>query len=119
MRACNLGGHTVRQLVLNYGKAYPRVLEYMNVGTNGSFVGNDELSVLKAEVLHGVRDEMAQKLSDIVFRRTELGTAGHPGRDALRVCVDVMSAELNWDAKRKDEELREVEERYLFSRVKA
>jgi glycerol-3-phosphate dehydrogenase len=53
--------------------------------------------------------EMAQKLADVVFRRTELGSAGHPGKEALQACAETMSAELGWSAPRTRQELQEVE----------
>jgi glycerol-3-phosphate dehydrogenase len=43
---------------------------------------------------------MARKLGDVVFRRTDLGTGGHPGDDALRTCADLMADELGWDGRR-------------------
>jgi glycerol-3-phosphate dehydrogenase len=44
----------------------------------------------------------------VVFRRTDLGTAGHPGEPALRGCAALMAAELGWDASRVQRELAEV-----------
>ena len=97
---------TIRRLICNYGSSYPEVLQYFNFGAEcqGS---TEELAVLRAEIIHGVRDEMAQKLSDVVFRRTELGTAGYPGSEALAICANVMSAELAWTPERTRRELSE------------
>ena len=64
--------------------------------------------VLKAEIVHAVREEMALKLADVVFRRTDLGTGAHPGEEALRVCSDLMASELRWDSGRTQNELHEV-----------
>ena len=74
--------------------------------------------MVKAEVLHGVREEMARKLSDVIFRRTELGSAGHPGADALRVSAETMGGELGWSIAKTRQESQEVEERYLLSGVR-
>jgi len=52
--------------------------------------------------------EMAQKLGDVVFRRTELGSGGDPGDDLLRFSADVMGRELKWSQTKKDRELAEV-----------
>jgi glycerol-3-phosphate dehydrogenase len=52
---------------------------------------------------------MAQKLGDVVFRRTDLGTGAHPGAAALRICAHVMARELGWDEPRMRQELKEVE----------
>ena len=58
--------------------------------------------VTLAEVACAVRDEMAQTLSDIVFRRTELGTGGHPGEAALKDVATFMQQLRGWTAKRTD-----------------
>lgn len=98
---------TIRHLVQTYGSEYRRILRYCEENrvwgepvTNGS-------PVIKAEVLHGIREEMAQKLSDIILRRTELGTAGHPGDACLSTCADIMAAELHWNGWRTQKELEE------------
>jgi glycerol-3-phosphate dehydrogenase len=75
--------------------------------------GNDEqCAVLSAEIQYGIEAEMAQKLADIIFRRTELGTIGHPGRLRLRLCAEVMGARLGWDEATIQRELQEVEQQF-------
>jgi len=101
----------VEQLAHNHGSAYGEVLQLVRetpayagtIGTSGT---------LAAEVIHAVRNEMAQKLADCVFRRTELGTAGHPGDDTLAGCAAVMAEELGWSAARTELELVEVRARF-------
>jgi glycerol-3-phosphate dehydrogenase len=58
--------------------------------------------------VHAVRAEMAVKLADCVFRRTELGTANHPGPQALETSAMLMANELGWKADRTALELAEV-----------
>ena len=53
---------------------------------------------------------MAQKLTDVVFRRTGLGTVGNPGETSLQMCAVIVAEELGWDAKRTQMELGEVRE---------
>jgi glycerol-3-phosphate dehydrogenase len=105
-RPYGLGEGLTRRLVYNYGSSYPAVLRYLD--RQAESCREDPLAILKAEVLHGIREEMAVKLSDVVFRRTELGTAGHPGDEALGFCADVMGAELGWSPSRRQQELRDV-----------
>ena len=104
-----LGEEALRRLIYNYGSAYPEVLRHLHFSDRRSPCA-DNSAILKAEVLHGVRTEMAQKLADVVFRRTELGSAGHPGKEALQACAETMSAELGWSALRTRQELQEVED---------
>jgi glycerol-3-phosphate dehydrogenase len=55
-------------------------------------------------------------MGDIVFRRTELGTDGHPGIAALDELQTLLGAELGWSEQRSAEERASVErelQRYL------
>lgn len=101
-RPAGISEAVMRRLIYNYGSAYPEVLKYLNQ------TATDELAVLKAEVLYGVREEMAQKLTDVVFRRTELATAGNPGMEVLQTCAETMSVELGWNSTRIQSELQAV-----------
>jgi len=114
-RPYGLEPKAIRYLVCNYGSAYPKVLRYLDrcAGECRPFV--DPHALHKAEVLHGIRDEMAQKLTDVIFRRTELGTAGHPGDEVLTACAEIMSAELGWSAARTQQELQGVDEKFAFA----
>ncbi|NET82472.1 MAG: glycerol-3-phosphate dehydrogenase/oxidase [Moorea sp. SIO1F2] len=103
-----LGQEVMGRLVYNYGSAYQDVLLYLERGSDHSCTPTDDLAVLKAEVLYGVVEEMAQTLGDVVFRRTELGSAGHPGNEALRICAEVMGAELGWSRSQIELELDKV-----------
>jgi glycerol-3-phosphate dehydrogenase len=94
-------------LMHNHGCQFYNVINYINDNkTLAETIGRSK--VLKAEVVHAVREEMAQKLADVVFRRTDLGTAGHPGEDALQTCATLMSAEMGWENGKTETELQEV-----------
>jgi glycerol-3-phosphate dehydrogenase len=67
---------------------------------------------IQAEVIHAVREEMALTLADCVFRRTDLGTGGPPGHEALARTAALMAVELGWTANRRAQELTEVRSRY-------
>jgi glycerol-3-phosphate dehydrogenase len=97
----------MRALVHNHGSAYREVLRYFDADPRwGEPLGAS--TVLKAEVVHAVREEMAQKLADVVFRRTDLGTGGYPGEAALMQCAELMALELGWTESRLRQELAEV-----------
>jgi glycerol-3-phosphate dehydrogenase len=55
---------------------------------------------------------MAQKLSDIIFRRTELGTAGYPGDACLYTCAEIMAAQLGWNKRTMFQEVDEVQQAF-------
>jgi glycerol-3-phosphate dehydrogenase len=71
--------------------------------------------VIKAEVIHACREEMAQKLSDVAFRRTNLGTGEYPGDSVLQACAALMSTELGWDKQRIRREVEETKSAFSLS----
>ena len=73
----------------------------------------DEASqLLKAEVKYLVVEEMACKLADIIFRRTELGSADCPQRNVLEKIAAFMGEILGWDEAIQKKEVDEVLLRY-------
>lgn len=66
-----------------------------------------ETNVIGAQVVHAVRHEMALHLEDVVFRRTGLGTLGHPGVPAITQAAELMRRELGWDETQYAREIAE------------
>lgn len=103
--------YLIRDLLYRHGSAYHEIYNYvLEDPTLGETIGCS--NVIKAEVVHAVRQEMAQKLGDVVFRRTDLGTGGHPGKDVLLDCANIMARELGWSQTRLQKELGEVENEF-------
>jgi glycerol-3-phosphate dehydrogenase len=98
---------TAEALVHNYGSEYPRVLNYAGQQPGLLQTISPTLS-LKAEVVHAVREEMAQTLADIVLRRTDIGTGECPAQGVLRECAGLAAQELQWDAVRVEREIDRV-----------
>jgi glycerol-3-phosphate dehydrogenase len=94
-------------LVRNHGTEQRHVLT-LAAGDPSLGATLGESAVLAAEAVHAVRDEMAVRLSDVVFRRTDLGTLGHPGEPALTAAAQWMGLELGWDRARAGRELDDV-----------
>lgn len=69
-----------------------------------------------AEVLYTVRNEMARSLQDILFRRTGIGTLGHPGKKVLTKVSDLVARELRWNSSKKEEEYKEAEKIFRLPR---
>jgi glycerol-3-phosphate dehydrogenase len=105
----------VSGLVRNYGSETANLIAVGETEPNlrTRFSGSH---VTFAEAIYGVRAEMAQCMADVVFRRTELGTAGHPGAQALTELQSLLKRELGWTNPRAGEEMARVEaefSRYL------
>lgn len=73
-------------------------------------------AVTGAEVLHGARAQMAQRLGDVVFRRTDLAADGHPVSGALEACADLVGRELGWSLTRRRTELDLTEDAFRRQR---
>lgn len=102
-------------MLRNYGTHAVRILDLAEREPElGRCFTNSHVSL--AEAIYAVRAETAQRMGDIVFRRTELGTGGHPGTAALDELQALLRAELGWSEQRSAAERTLVEremERYL------
>lgn len=103
-----LSQSALQQLLLNYGTAYADVLWYLPAE------GDEADRILQAETCHGVREEMAQTLSDVVFRRTDLGSATRPTTTQLQRVAALMASELGWSAERQAEEIESINAKYSW-----
>ncbi len=103
---------SIQRLVRNYGSAYSDVTAYVEVAKHPDC--EESWGVLRAEILHGVRSEMAQKLTDIICRRTELGSAANPGDDMIARCAYVMRDELGWTERKTQQEINEAKAIYAW-----
>ena len=106
---------SIESLVANYGTHMHRVVAMADAdpALRRCVAGSH---VTLAEVAYALRDEMVHTLGDLVFRRTELGTGGHPGEAALSEVSLFMQEALGWSARHMAEERRQVDaqfERYL------
>ena len=90
-----------------YGSRYTDLLEYLDEDPSLAETAAPSKPVTKMQIVHGVREEMALKLTDVVMRRTELGSTGSPGDDTLETCARLMGRELGWNEDRIAAELSE------------
>lgn len=95
---------TVAFMGCNYGTEAAAVLDLARQNADLARVVTPDGQIL-ASVVYAVRKESAATLPDILFRRTAIGTIGHPGQDVLEAAGRIAAAELNWDRKRLEAEL--------------
>lgn len=97
-------------LISNYGTELDQVLEpYLPASSSERMSDPD---ILAAVVTHAVKQEMACSLADVLFRRTGLGTIGHPGKDIVERIAHQMADLLGWDQARREREMQEIEAAY-------
>jgi glycerol-3-phosphate dehydrogenase len=97
-----------RALAHNHGSTYKRILKSAEEEPSLVLPIGDS-TVLGAEIINAVREEMAMSLADVVLRRTDLATGENPGENALSACADIMAKELGWSKDRKMKELRDLD----------
>jgi glycerol-3-phosphate dehydrogenase len=107
-----LGEEVVLHLIHTYGSQYKRILAYL--AENPAWAETiPNSNILQAEVIYAVREEMAEKLVDVILRRTDLASLEYPGEEALRVCANLMAQELGWNEPRIFAEIQDVENFYI------
>ena len=67
-----LSEKSLEHLVNSYGSRYHQLFKLMQESPGLAQTITEKSPVVKAEIVYGVRYEMAQKLADITHRRTEL-----------------------------------------------
>jgi glycerol-3-phosphate dehydrogenase len=95
-----------------YGSELPALTRLVDAAPALAAPLSPACGVTGAEIAYAARHEMAVHLTDAVIRRTDAGSAGHPGADAVRAAAAVMGAEHGWSAERAAEEIAAVDRFY-------
>jgi len=96
--------NTVRCLAMNYGTEYSKVLAIARADKSLAAQLNAD-GEIGAEVVYAIRHEMARTLTDVLMRRTGLGTLGDPGDAVLKKIARIAANELKWNDARVKKEL--------------
>jgi len=99
--------HTLDYLGKNYGTEHDAIIKLAREDAALAEVINADGEIL-AQVTYAIRQEMARTLSDIVMRRTGIGTLGDPGEELLQKVAALAARELNWDADKIKREIADV-----------
>jgi glycerol-3-phosphate dehydrogenase len=100
----DFAGDTLDYLSRNYGTEYDAILKLARKDAALAEIVNADGEIL-AQVTYAIRHEMARTLSDIVMRRTGIGTLGNPGDEVLQRVATLAARELNWDAGKVKQEI--------------
>lgn len=102
----------LRRVAANYGAGVDGLLARTRQEPALGQPLSRECRVTGAEIVHAVQMEAAVKLGDAVMRRTEAGSAGHPGREALERASNLMARELGWTEMQRRREVTDVDAFY-------
>jgi glycerol-3-phosphate dehydrogenase len=106
----------IERLIVNYGTAWTDVVAGADAAALAPLGAHCDVTA--AEIRYAAQEEMAVTLADAVLRRTEAGSRGHPGDDALGAAAAVMGAQLGWSEARREDECRAVARVYEAAAVR-
>jgi len=104
----------IRHLIGVYGDRCVPIIQLMADRTDWRMPLVGGQPQVGAEVVHTIRNEMACTLPDIVIRRTQMGSTGHPGAAIVTAIAAVAAEELGWDADRRAKEIAAVDAFYAL-----
>lgn len=111
MMDAGLSPQSKAHLLDTYGSRYQQILKLAQLVPLAETIAPDS-HILKAEILFGMREEMAQKLSDMMMRRTELGSVGKAADHHIESVADIMADELGWTPEQKQQEILDYTKTY-------
>jgi len=106
---------TIRHLIALYAEGAAEIIRLVHAQPSLGEPLCGGTDTLRAEVVHAIRHEMAVRLTDILIRRTGVGSAGAPPPECLQTAARVAQQELGWDDRRTGQEVDEVGRFYLVN----
>lgn len=105
---------TIRHLIALYAEAAAEIIRLVHEQPTLGEPLCDGIETLQAEVIHTIRREMAVRLTDVLIRRTGVGSAGAPPPECVHTAARLAQRELGWDDRRRVEEIEEVARFYAI-----
>jgi len=96
--------NTVEYVSRNYGTESQVVFRLARSNPRFAEVVTHDGEIL-AEVVYAIQYESAKTLTDIMFRRTGIGTLGNPGQAVIEKIATLAAGMMGWSEKRKEEEI--------------
>ena len=96
--------NTVEYVSRNYGTESQVVFRIARSNPRFAEVVTHDGEIL-AEVVYAIQYESAKTLTDIMFRRTGIGTLGNPGQAVIEKIATLAAGMMGWSEKRKEEEI--------------
>jgi glycerol-3-phosphate dehydrogenase len=105
----------IRHLIALYAEAAAEIIRLVHERPDLAEPLAANVATIKGEIVYTIRREMAVRLTDIIVRRTELGSAGRPADEAIQAAALVASAELGWSPERTRQEIDDVARFYQLA----
>jgi glycerol-3-phosphate dehydrogenase len=113
----NLPDGVPGSLVATYGPELGKVVQLLHDDPSLSEPLTSDLPIIKAQVIHAIRHEMALTLADVLARRTRILTqAVDQGLAAAETVADLMAAELGWSREERLAQVAAYRQQVVLSR---
>lgn len=110
VREKNLDADIAYHLHRSYGDRAQKVVQLADEGFSARL--HPDHPYIEADVVYGVRHELAQRAIDLLTRRLPLALLDREAaRSAVGRTIEIMADELGWDAERRSEEEKLAEKR--------
>jgi glycerol-3-phosphate dehydrogenase len=109
-----LPANVIDHLITYYGTEIDSIIKYVVKDKQWAQFLSTKYPNIEAQIIYAIEHEMACHLDDVLFRRTGLGTLGHPGSDVIERCANIMSDYLQWDTVRRESEIKRVLSYYQY-----
>lgn len=99
-------------LIKTYGSKCEEIIAHIDKSPElGKVIPNSP--IIAAQIIYAIREELAETLSDVILRRTGLGSMGYTNDETIQACADLMAAEKNWHEEKKQQEIDALRSNYL------
>jgi glycerol-3-phosphate dehydrogenase len=105
----------IRHLIALYAEGAAEIIRLVHERPDLAEPLATNVETIKAEIVYTIRREMAVRLTDVLVRRTELGSSGPPSSEAIETAARIAEAELGWDTSRTRQEIDELVRFYAIS----
>jgi glycerol-3-phosphate dehydrogenase len=104
----------IRRLITLYAEAAAEIIRLIHERPELGVPLSPGVETIGAEIVYAIRREMALRLTDILIRRTGLGSASEPPAEAVRAAAQIAQAEFGWDDSRTAQEIAEIRRFYVI-----
>lgn len=107
-----LSEREVERLIKNYGTNLDKIATYADDLQELGEQVPGTVGVLKAEISFVLDNEMVSTLSDLLLRRTDIGSFELPKKETIDYCADLMATRLGWSETEKTRNINDLIDHY-------
>ncbi|MCG6939238.1 MAG: FAD-dependent oxidoreductase [Gammaproteobacteria bacterium] len=103
---------TITRLIRNYGSNMNTIIRLCEKDQSLAQVVPGTDDTIKAELKYILCNEMVYTLSDLMLRRTDIGSFECPKKETIEYCADVIANHLHWDSQQRAENIEHLIQTY-------